>query len=589
MADRAERHIEDFALIGDCVSAALVGRDGAIEWLCWPRFDSDACFASLLGDETNGSWGIAPVSPPVSIHRAYQGDSAVLETVWSVRGGEIAVIDFMPIGQPGQSVVRIVRGRAGHVDMHLTMAPRFGYGSAVPLLSVLSDGSGALAVSGPHALALRSAIPLMIADGTVSASFALPAGDEVAFVLSYGPSHLSPSPMVDPRSALSETLRFWQDWAARTIGHFPYADAVRRSLVTLKACCFTPTGGIVAAPTTSLPEQIGGPRNWDYRYCWLRDSALTLQALTRCGHVDEAHAWRGWLRRAVGGDPEHLQIMYGLSGERRLAEYEVPWLRGYRDSRPVRVGNGAAGQLQLDVFGEVLAALTADGADDWDLLRTLVEQLETVWQLPDEGIWEVRGGRRHFTFSKVMAWVAFDRAIAAAERHGLPAPIERWRVARQRLHDLVCREGYDNARHTFVQSFGAPDLDASLLLIPLVGFLPADDPRVAGTIAAIEADLMVDGLVLRYRTEAGADGLPPGEGAFLACSFWLVEARAVQGRIAEAAALFEHLLSLCNDVGLLSEEYDPQARRALGNFPQAFSHATLVGAALAIGAASGAK
>jgi GH15 family glucan-1,4-alpha-glucosidase len=582
--------IADYALIGDGHSAALVGRDGAVDWLCWPRFDSPACFAALLGDESHGCWRIAPLAAEPRVRRGYRGDTLVLETVFATSAGEVALIDFMPVGGPvegqGGTLVRIVEGRRGRVAMRLSLTLRFGYGAEVPWVTRLPDDAGIRAVAGPDQVVLYSPVPVRGRGLSSEARFTVAAGERLAFTLAHAPSHAAPPGARPAELVLEETEGFWARWAAHGRVGGAHAGLVRRSLLTLKALIHAPTGGMVAAPTTSLPEQPGGTRNWDYRYCWLRDAALALRAFVPAGYLDEARAWRDWLHRAVTGSPGQLRIMYGLAGERHLAEWEVDWLPGHGGARPVRVGNGAAGQMQHDVFGVVMmalleareAGLPAD-PESWRLQQALVTHLAGVWQAPDEGIWEVRGPRRHFTFSKVMAWVAVDRSIVAAERFGLPAPLAAWRGLRRRIHAAVCAEGVDPVRGCFTQSFGDMALDASLLQIPLVGFLPADDTRVAATVAAIERELMPGGLVLRYDTGAGTDGLPPGEGAFLACSFWLVEVYVLQGRRAEAEALFARLAGLCNDVGLLAEEADPHRGALLGNFPQAFSHAALVAAA----------
>ncbi len=580
--------LEDYALIGDCTTAALVSRAGAVDWLCWPRFDSGACFAALLGTPEHGSWRIAPADPRPRIRRAYHNGTLVLETVFATPDGEVALIDFMPVGEAGSHLVRLVQGRSGRVDMRMTLALRFDYGTAMPLVTRLAGEPGIMALAGPDMAVLRTPVPLRD-EGL--ATFAVAAGETIPFVLSHGASHLGPPPGIDPCAALDRTAMFWRDWCARGTCRGPDADAVQRSLLTLKALTCRPTGGIVAAPTTSLPEALGGSRNWDYRYCWLRDASLTVRALLRGGHVEEAGAWRDWLRRSVAGSLDQLQVMYGLAGERRLTEWEADWLPGYQGARPVRIGNAAHGQLQLDVFGEVADALhaarvaggTPDPAD-WELQRRLTAHLEAIWEQPDDGIWETRGGRRHFTHSKVMAWVALDRALRSAEQFGLEGPLDRWRALRARMHAGICASGFDPGRNSFVQSYGGSEPDASLLLIPLVGFLPADDPRVRGTLAAIERDLLVDGFVRRYDTADGMDGLPPGEGAFLACSFWLADNYVLQGRRDEARALFDRLLALRNDVGLLAEEFDPVAGRLVGNFPQAFSHLALVNTAQTLAA-----
>jgi carbohydrate kinase (thermoresistant glucokinase family) len=581
--------IEDYALIGDCTTAALVGRNGSIDWLCWPRFDSNALFAALLGTSEHGRWRIFPAGETRRVGRAYRDGTMILETVFDTAEGRVVLIDFMPIGSAGSSVIRVVKGIRGKVAMQLHLALRFDYGATVPWVTQLDGGSGLSAIAGPNQVVLRSPVRLQGRNFATVAEFVVAEGQCVPFVLTHGPSHLPTPAAVDWSAALRETESFWRDWSSRCSLAGPWRESVQRSLLTLKALTYAETGGIVAAPTTSLPEQAGGPRNWDYRYCWLRDATFTLLALVSAGYRDEARAWGQWLRRTVAGSPQQLQIMYGISGERQLIEWEVPWLPGYHGAAPVRVGNAASAQLQLDVYGELIDAMyqgrtlgLAPIGSAWPLQQKLIEHLELIWEQPDEGIWEVRGGRRHFTFSKVMAWVALDRTVRDAERFNLQAPLEAWRKLRDRMHAMVCELGFDSSRNTFTQSFGSSELDASLLLIPIVGFLPADDPRVRGTVAAIERELMIDGLVLRYRTKTGVDGLPPGEGVFLPCSFWLANNYKLQHRDAEACALFDRLLSLRNDVGLLAEEYDPQARRQLGNFPQAFSHLALIGTAISL-------
>ena len=578
--------IEDYALIGDCQTAALVGRDGTIDWLCWPRFDSAACFAALLGSRDNGRWRIAPQAPVTITRRAYRDGTMVLETVFDTADGQVALIDFMPMGEPNSSIVRLVEGRRGRVALRLDLAVRFDYGVTVPWVTRLEDETGLRIVAGPNGITLRCPVELVGEGLSTVADFTVAAGQTVPFVMTYAPSHLPPPAPIDAEAALRSTEQVWRDWSSRCSYRGEYRDLVQRSLLTLKALTFEATGGIVAAPTTSLPEQLGGTRNWDYRFCWLRDATLTLMALMRGGYFDEAQAWRDWLHRSIAGAPDQLQILYGIAGERQLMEWEVPWLAGYQGAAPVRIGNAAAGQVQLDVYGEVMGALhrareggLASPPSAWDLQRTMIAHLEAIWDQPDEGIWEVRGGRRHFTFSKIMAWVAMDRAIKDALTYGLEAPIDEWRALRDRMHERICREGYDAAQNSFTQIFGSPELDASLLLIATVGFLPADDPRVKGTIDAIERTLLVDGFVLRYRTESAVDGLPPGEGVFLPCSFWLAGAYHQQGRLEEARALFQRLVALCNDVGLISEEYDPATKRLVGNFPQAFTHVALIAAA----------
>src|SRR3984893_16749755 len=576
-------HIEDYALIGDCEAAGLVARNGSLAWLCLPRFDSHACFAALLGSDDHGHWLIAPRDDGATITRRYRPNTLILETRFECSEGAVTLVDFMPMRGTHSSVVRLVVGERGRVTMSTKLVLRFGYGAIVPWVTRPDDGT-LRAVAGPDMVVLRTPVHLAGENMTTVGKFTVVAGQTVPFVLTYMPSHLSPPPL-DPRSALEATEDFWTAWSkkCRPPGHC--SDAVMRSLITLKALTYWPTGGIVAAPTTSLPEQLGGVRNWDYRFCWLRDATLTLLALMNAGFGDEALAWREWLLRAVAGSPEQVQIMYGISGERRLTEWEVPWLPGYEGAIPVRVGNAAFKQLQLDVFGEVMDALhqarhfgLAASESGWAVELALLKHLERVWTEPDEGIWEIRGTPRHFTYSKVMAWVAFDRAIKSAEEFGLEGPVERWRAVAAEIHDQVCRRGFDPELGSFVQSYGSKQLDASLLLLPSVGFLPADEPRMLGTLKAIEQRLLVDGFVRRYEVDAD-DGLPPGEGVFLACSFWLVDAYILQQRFADARALLDRLLALRNDLGLLSEEYDPVAQRLLGNFPQAFTHVALVNSA----------
>lgn len=579
------RPIEEYALIGDCQSAALVGGDGSIDWLCLPRFDSDAVFAALLGDAEHGHWSIAPSDEVRRTSRRYLPGTLILETRFETDTGSVLVIDFMPLRDEAPDVARIVVGERGEVRLRMELVMRMGYGQIVPW--VQREGEVVRAIAGPDALQLWTPVPTHGEDLKTVAELVVRAGERVPFVLTWFPSHLTaPRAHIDPERALRETEEFWREWSGRCLDYNSFTEAARRSLITLKALTYAPTGGIVAAPTTSLPEAIGGPRNWDYRFCWIRDATLTLYALMSAGYPEEAAAWRGWLQRAVAGTPEQLQIMYGLSGERRLPELELDWLPGYEGSKPVRVGNAAANQLQLDIWGELMDAFhlarrseLSPATDDWSLQRELCEYLETIWSEPDEGIWEIRGPRRHFTHSKVMAWVAFDRAVQAIEQHGLDGPLERWRALRDEIHACVCEHGFDSERGTFTQSFDSKELDASLLMIPIVGFLPASDPRVAGTIAAIERDLLHDGFVARYRPRESLDGQPVGEGVFLPCSFWLVDNYLLQDRGKEARELFERLLALCNDVGLLSEEYDPKTRRHLGNFPQAFSHVSLVNTA----------
>ena len=578
--------IEDYALIGDTHTAGLVSREGSIDWLCLPRFDSPACFAALLGDPSNGRWLLAPAGEVREVRRRYQGDTLVLETEYRTNDGVVRVVDFMPPRQRDPDVARVVEGVRGRVRMRMELIIRFDYGSIVPWVRHVD---GALhAVAGPDSVWLRTPVEVWGENWTTLADFTVAEGERVPFMLTWHASHRPAPRRIDPIRALGDTEAWWGEWASGVDYQGGWQDAVIRSLLTLKALTYAPTGGIVAAPTTSLPEQLGGVRNWDYRYCWLRDSTFTLSALMLAGLADEAKAWREWLLRAVAGQPQQMQILYGVAGERRITEQELDWLGGYQGSRPVRIGNAAVNQFQLDVYGEVMdtlhlgrhIGLESDEAA-WDLQQALLEFLESNWRQPDEGIWEIRGPRRHFTHSKVMAWVALDRAIKAVELMGHDGPVDRWRAVRRELHDEVCREGYDAKRDSFVQFYGADHLDASLLQIPLVGFLPADDPRVKGTVAAIQRELVVDGLVHRYPPEGSpsVDGLPPGEGTFLACTFWLADNLALMGRREEALAIYERLLTLRNDVGLLAEEYDPASRRQLGNFPQAFSHVALVNSA----------
>ena len=584
--------IEDYAIIGDCQTVALVGNDGAIDWLCLPRLDSDACFAALLGTPDNGRWKLAPADAVTRTRRKYVGDTLILETEFETDTGTVAVIDFMPIRETVADVIRIVEGRRGTVRMRSDFALRFGYGSVVPW--VQKDDGGVTAVAGPDAVHLRAPMPTHGENMTTVAEFDVTEGQRLPFTMCWHRSYDPPPPPTEPEKALRETREWWEEWAGRCTYTGYRKELVLRSLITLKALTYAPSGGIAAAATTSLPEFLGGVRNWDYRFCWLRDATLTLLSLINAGYIEEAKAWRMWLLRAVAGDPKETQIMYGLAGERRLAEHVLPWLTGYEGSRPVRVGNAAHAQFQLDVYGEVCDALyqaavagLKEGADWWNLQRALVRQVCAVWEEPDEGIWEVRGPRRHFTHSKVMAWVALDRAIKSAEKFGLEAPLDEWRAVRQEIHQRVCRDGFDAEGNTFVQSFGTTHLDASLLIIPMVGFLPPDDPRVKGTVAAVEKHLLRDGFVMRYDTASGEDGLPPGEGAFLPCTFWLADNYALAGDLDKARALFDRLTGLCNDVGLISEEYDPHAKRLVGNFPQAFTHVGLVNTAMNLSRVNG--
>jgi GH15 family glucan-1,4-alpha-glucosidase len=576
--------LEDYALIGDTHTAALVGRDGSIDWLCLPRFDSAAAFAALLGDERHGRWRIAPSIPVVFATRRYRDDALVLETLHETAAGTVRVTDFMTPRRGQARVVRLVEGVSGVVPMRMELNLRFDYGAAVPWMR--QGRQGFSAVSGPDAVELRTDVPLEIVTGEATASFTLRTGQREAFVLVWHPSHGDPPPPIDPWDAARNTTRFWREWARRCTYRGEWRDAVVRSLITLKAMTYRPTGGIVAAVTTSLPEDLGGRRNWDYRFCWLRDATFTLYSMLMAGYEAEAEAWREWLLRAVAGDPRDLKIMYGIAGERRSPEIELDWLPGYERSRPVRVGNEAGAQHQLDVYGEVLDLFHQAAREGlpheaavWNIETRIMEILESSWREPDEGIWEVRGGRRHFTHSKVMAWVGVDRAVRDIELFGFDGPVDRWRALRDEIHAEVCREGYDAELGAFTQSYGSRELDAATLMMPLVGFLPADDGRVVGTADRIAERLMVDGFVLRYDPGTDVDGMSSGEGAFLPCTCWLADCFALQGRDAEARELFERVLSVRNDVGLLAEEYDPLRGRLVGNFPQAFSHVSLVGTA----------
>jgi GH15 family glucan-1,4-alpha-glucosidase len=593
----AIQRIEDYALISNCATAALVGRNGSMDWLCLPRFDSAACFAALLGEPEHGRWLVAPADPSHRVQRRYLDGSLILATMFETAEGAVEVVDFIGLRHGSSDIVRLVRGLRGRVAMQTEFILRFDYGAVVPWVERLPEG-GISAIGGPERVVLRTPVPLRGEDLKTVGEFAVSTGETVPFVMSYGPSHLPRPQPIDPKQALQRVETFWRRWVSRCCPAGPWSEVVKGSLVALKGLTFTATGGIVAAATTSLPEQIGGTRNWDYRYCWLRDATFTLLALMHGGFYDEARAWRDWLLRAVAGSPDQLQIMYGLGGERRLTEWEVPWLSGYEGSRPVRIGNAAVQQTQLDVYGEVLDALyvahchglpTVDRAVA--IGSSVLGHLARIWRQPDEGIWEVRGPPQHFTHSKVMAWVAFDRAVKIQDQVGQQAggagESGTLRRIRDDIHQDVCRRGFDPDLGSFVQAYGSKSLDASLLLLPLVGFLPPTDPRIVGTVKAIEQRLVFDGFVMRYDTGEVVDGLPPGEGAFLACSFWLADNYVLQGRVDEARELFERLLSFRNDVGLLAEEYDPRLSRQVGNFPQAFSHVALVNTAYNLTRAQG--
>jgi GH15 family glucan-1,4-alpha-glucosidase len=576
--------IEDYALIGDCETAALVARDGSIDWLCWPRFDSEACFAALLGSREHGRWLIAPRGN-AHITRRYRPNTLVLETHFETADGAATLVDFMPLRNRHSTIVRFVIGTRGRLAMHTELIMRFGYGAVVPWVTRLENGA-LRAIAGPDMVVLHTPVHLRGKDMTTVGEFTISRGETIPFVLTCSPSHLPLPESVDAAAALAETEIYWRQWTAKCRPAGRWSEAVRRSVITLKALTYAPTGGMVAAPTTSLPEQIGGERNWDYRYCWLRDATLTLLGTMHAGYFEEAQAWREWLLRAVAGSADQLQIMYGLGGERRLAEWTVPWLPGYENSAPVRIGNAAHTQLQLDVFGEIMDVHhqarrggLSTNESGWAGQLEFLNHLKKIWQKPDQGIWEMRGPPQHFTYSKVMAWVAYDRAIRSAETFGLEGPLDEWRKLREQICDEVCERAFDKDLGSFVQAYGSKQLDANLLLLPCVGFLPVSDPRIERTIAAVERHLLSDGFVMRYSTEGVEDALPPGEGAFLACSFWLVDVYLLQGRIAEAERLFRRLVGLRNDVGLLSEEYDPRLKRLVGNFPQAFSHLALVNSA----------
>jgi GH15 family glucan-1,4-alpha-glucosidase len=580
--------IEDYAMLGNCRSAALVARNGSIDWLCLPRFDSASCFAALLGTEDNGRWRIAPADPDAECRRAYLDGSLVLETEWRTATGRARVIDFMPFAGDQVGVTRIVEGLEGRVDFEAVLTIRFDYGNAVPWVTRVDDTT-LTAVAGPDLLVVRSPVAVE-GEGLHSiARFKVEKGDSIPFAMAWGPSHLPPPEALDAHVALRDSLAFWRGWSDRCNGAGEWSDIVRRSLVVLKGLSYLPTGGIVAAPTTSLPEQFGGERNWDYRFCWARDATFVLSALVNAGYHDEASAWRDWVRRAVAGSPDQLQVLYGLAGERRLEEFEVPWLQGYEGARPVRIGNAASTQFQLDIFGELVGAFAHAVRHGvvWqniaDSVQTVfLEHLASIWRQPDNGIWEIRGEPRHFVHSKVMAWLAFQRASEqdrAADEQGLA---RRWRAIADEIRADILAKGVDPERGCFTQSYGSKELDASLLLVTLTDFLPPDDPRIAATVRAVEEDLLVEGFVRRYHTSTGVDGLPPGEGQFLPCSFWMVENYVLLGRLDDARELFTRLIGLTNDLGLLSEEYDPRSKRLLGNFPQAFSHVALINAAFSL-------
>lgn len=576
--------IEDYALIGDCQTAALVDNTGSIDWLCWPAFSSDACFARLLGSEENGYWKISPLGGEWKVSRKYREHTLIVETLFENADGAVRLIDFMPIRGKNSDVVRIVEGVRGTPRICMELCLRFDYGRTVPWVTRVKNGVRAIA--GPNLAILRASIPTRGENLKTVAEFQLKAGKRVWFALTYGLSYVDDPEPIDIDKALKEAETFWQEWAAKLKYEGKYREVVERSLITLKALTYLPTGGVVAAVTTSLPESIGGVRNWDYRYCWLRDTTFTLLALANGGYYDEAEAWQDWLLRALAGSPDQVQIMYGLRGERQLQEWEVDWLPGYEGSKPVRIGNAASMQVQLDIYGEMLDSfyhaqhkMRRHTERDFRVLALLLEHLETIWQDPDEGIWETRGGAQQFTYSKLMAWVAFDRAILIGEQMKYDAPLAKWKKIRDAIHEQITEKGFNAQKNSFVQSYGSDQLDAALLLMPLVGFLPGTDERVQSTVEAVRRELMRDGLVLRYDTSKVDDGLPSGEGVFLACSFWMVSSLKAVGRREEAVKLFEHLLALQNDMGLLSEEYDPKGKRLVGNFPQAFSHISLVNAA----------
>jgi GH15 family glucan-1,4-alpha-glucosidase len=577
--------IEDYGLIGDCETAALVGCDGSIDWLCWPAFDSDACFASLLGTDKHGRWLIAPADEVIKTSRRYRGDTLILETRFETKSGAIELIDFMPPRGKASDIVRLVRGVSGRVKLRMELVIRFGFGTDIPWVKKAEDGS-LLAICGPDMTVLRTPIETRGEDLTTVADFEVGEGETVPFVLTYGPSHLPVPGSIDPAQALQDTEEFWTEWSGRCTYKGDSRDLVMRSLITLKALTYGPTGGIVAAPTTSLPEKLGGARNWDYRFCWLRDATFTLLALMNSGYTEEASCWHNWLLRAVAGAPAHMQIMYGIMGQRRLLEWEADWLPGYEGALPVRVGNAAHAQVQLDVYGELIdafhqsrmAKLQLDEGS-WDLECIVLDHLAETWDQPDSGIWERRGAGQHYVSSKVMTWVAFDRGIKSAEIFGFKAPLDQWRMLRDTIHRDVCEKGFNRLQNAFVQSYGSQVLDASILMLPAVGFLPATDPRVLGTLAAIEKHMMRDGFVLRHDPREATEEKQPIEGAFLACSLWLADAYVLAGEIAKAQALFDRVVGIANDVGLLAEEFDSGARRQTGNFPQALTHIALINTA----------
>ncbi|MBR0742032.1 glycoside hydrolase family 15 protein [Bradyrhizobium liaoningense] len=583
--------IEDYALIGDCETAALVGRNGSIDWLCWPAFDSDACFAAILGTRKNGRWLVAPAEDVIGTSRRYLGNTLILETRFETRSGTIALIDFMPPRGKASDIVRLVRGVSGTVKMRMELVIRFGFGADIPWVRRIDHSL--MAIAGQDMTVLRTPVETRGEDLTTVSDFEVRAGETVPFVLTYGPSHIEPPAPIDPELALQETDKFWQEWCSHCSRDGEYHDLIVRSLITLKALTFGPTGGIVAAPTTSLPEKLGGSRNWDYRFCWLRDATFTLLALMNSGYTEEALAWHNWLLRAAAGSPANMQIMYGIWGQRRLLEWEAGWLDGYEGAKPVRVGNAAHAQLQLDVYGELIdafhqsrmAKLKLDDETTWALECAVLQHLAEVWDHPDHGIWERRGQPRHYVFSKVMTWVAFDRGIKSAETFGFKAPLLHWRALREAIHRDVCNRGFDAEENAFVESYGSKLLDASVLLLPAVGFLPPSDPRIRGTIAAVEKHMMRDGFVLRHDPREVSDEKQPIEGAFLACTLWLADAHVLAGDLDKAQALLDRMVGIANDVGLLAEEYDSGARRQTGNFPQALTHIALINTAHNLSAA----